>query len=58
MPFNPFSALTSKLFGGLLVERTRYNSALQGWFSFVLGLVVFGAEWLRAKWGGQGNRGR
>jgi len=36
---------------GLLVERTRYNSALQGWFSFVLGMVVFGAEYFRAKWG-------
>jgi hypothetical protein len=36
---------------GLLIERTRYNSVLQGGFSLVLGLVVFGAEWLRAKWG-------
>lgn len=36
---------------GLLLERLRYNSALQFWFAFVLGLVVFGAEYFRAKWG-------
>jgi hypothetical protein len=35
----------------LLIERTRYNSGLQAWFSIILGLVVFGAEYLRAKWG-------
>lgn len=46
---------------GLLIERTRYNSALQAWFSVILGLVVFGAEYFRAKWGdkeigaGRGN---
>jgi len=36
---------------GLLIERTRYNSGLQAWFSVILGLVVFGAEYFRAKWG-------
>lgn len=36
---------------GLLLERLRYNSGLQAWFSFILGLVVFGAEYFRAKWG-------
>lgn len=36
---------------GLIIERTRYNSGLQAWFSVILGLVVFGAEYLRAKWG-------
>lgn len=36
---------------GLLLERLRYNSALQAWFSVILGLVVFGAEYFRAKWG-------
>lgn len=35
----------------LLLERTRYNSALQGWFAFILGLIVFGADYFRAKWG-------
>ena len=35
----------------LLLERTRYNSGLQAWFSVILGLVVWGAEYLRAKWG-------
>jgi len=48
---------------GLIVERTRYNSGLQAWFSIILGLVVFGAEYLRAKWGdkefgaGKGKQG-
>lgn len=36
---------------GLLIERTRYNSALQAWFAFIMGLIVFGADYLRAKWG-------
>lgn len=36
---------------GLLLERLRYNSGLQAWFSVILGLVVFGAEYFRAKWG-------
>lgn len=36
---------------GLLVERTRYNSGLIAWFSVILGLIVFGAEFFRAKWG-------
>ena len=36
---------------GLLVERTRYNSGLQAWFAFIMGLVVFGAELVRVRWG-------
>lgn len=36
---------------GLLIERLRYNSGLQAWFSVILGLVVFGAEYFRARWG-------
>lgn len=38
-------------FFALLIERLRYNSALQAWFAVILGAVVFGAEALRAKWG-------
>jgi hypothetical protein len=41
----------AKVWLGLLIERTRYNSGLQAWFSVILGLVVFGAEYFRAKWG-------
>ncbi len=36
---------------GLLLERTRYNSGLQAWFALIMGLVVFGADYFRAKWG-------
>jgi hypothetical protein len=36
---------------GLLLERLRYNSGLQFWFAFILGMVVFGADYFRAKWG-------
>jgi hypothetical protein len=35
----------------MLLERTRYNSALQGFFAFIMGMVVFGADFFRAKWG-------
>lgn len=35
----------------LLIERTRYNSGLQGFFAMIMGLVVFGADYLKAKWG-------
>lgn len=40
-----------RLWFDLLVERTRYNSGLQAWFAIIMGLVVFGAEFVRAKWG-------
>lgn len=36
---------------GLLVERTRYNSGLQAWFAIIMGAVVFGADWMKAKFG-------
>ena len=36
---------------GLLIERTRYNSGLQAWFAGIMGLIVFGADWFRARWG-------
>lgn len=35
----------------MLLERTRYNSVLQGFFAFIMGLIVFGADYFRAKWG-------
>ena len=40
-----------KVWWGLLIERTRYNSALQGWFAVIMALVVFGADYFRAKYG-------
>lgn len=42
---------TLKAWLGMLIERTRYNSALQAWFAFIMGLIVFGAEVFRARWG-------
>ena len=36
---------------GMLLERTRYNSGLQAWFAFIMGLIVFGAEVVRARGG-------
>lgn len=35
----------------MLLERTRYNSFLQGFFAFIMGLIVFGADYFRATWG-------
>ncbi|AIT81210.1 hypothetical protein [Novosphingobium pentaromativorans] len=35
----------------LIQEQMRFNSALVAWFAVILGLIVFGADWLRAKWG-------
>lgn len=37
----------------LLLERTRYNSILQGFFAFILALIVFGADRFSAKIAGQ-----
>lgn len=42
---------TLKSWLGLLIERTRYNSGLQAWFAFIMGLVVFGAEYFHVRWG-------
>lgn len=38
-------------FFALIQEQMRFNSALIAWFAFILGLVVFGADFVRAKWG-------
>lgn len=35
----------------LVQEQMRFNSALIGWFAVILGLVVFGADYFRAKLG-------
>jgi len=35
----------------LIQEQMRFNSALIAWFAIILGLIVFGADYLRAKWG-------
>jgi hypothetical protein len=35
----------------LIIERTRYNSGLQAWFAVILALIVFGADYFRAKLG-------
>ena len=35
----------------LLQEQLRFNSGLIGWFALIMGLIVFGADYFRAKWG-------
>lgn len=40
-----------KPFFALLVEQVRIYSGLIGWFAVIMGLIVFGADYLRAKWG-------
>lgn len=35
----------------LIVERTRYNSGLQAWFAIIMALIVFGADYFRARYG-------
>lgn len=38
-------------FFNLIQEQMRFNSGLIAWFAFILGLIVFGADYFRAKWG-------
>lgn len=38
-------------FFGMILEQMRFNSGLTGWFALILGLIVFGADYLRAKHG-------
>lgn len=40
-----------RVFFHLIQEQIRFNSALIAWFALILGLVVFGADYLRARWG-------
>lgn len=35
----------------LILEQMRFNSALVAWFALILGLVVFGADYFRARLG-------
>lgn len=35
----------------LLLEQLRFNSGLIAWFAVIMGLIVFGADYFRAKWG-------
>ena len=42
---------TFRIFFDLIQEQMRFNSALIAWFAFILGLIVFGADFMRAKWG-------
>lgn len=36
---------------GMIIEQTRFNSGLIAWFAFIMGAIVFGADYLRAKFG-------
>lgn len=40
-----------KDFFTLLAEQIRFNSYLVAWFALIMGLVVFGADYIHAKWG-------
>lgn len=42
---------TYRGFFALIQEQMRFNSGLIAWFAVILGLIVFGADYFRAKWG-------
>lgn len=42
---------TYRSFFALIQEQMRFNSGLIAWFAIILGLIVFGADWIRVKWG-------
>lgn len=42
---------TYRIFFDLIQEQMRFNSGLIAWFAVILGLIVFGADFMRAKWG-------
>lgn len=42
---------TYRIFFDLIQEQMRFNSLLIAWFALILGLLVFGADVFRAKWG-------
>lgn len=42
---------TYRTFFALIQEQMRFNSGLIAWFAVILGLIVFGADWLRVKRG-------
>lgn len=43
---------TFRSYFDLIQEQMRFNSGLIAWFAVIMGLIVFGADYLRAKWGG------
>lgn len=40
-----------KPFFALLTDQIKFNSYLVAWFAVIMGLVVFGADYIHAKWG-------
>jgi len=42
---------TYRIFFDLIQEQMRFNSILIAWFAIIIGLIVFGADYMRAKWG-------
>lgn len=42
---------TFRIFFDLIQEQMRFNSGLTAWFAIILGLVVFGADYFKARWG-------
>lgn len=42
---------TYRSFFNLIQEQMRFNSALIAWFALILGLIVFGADYVRARMG-------
>lgn len=44
-------ASPGSLFGQMALNQQWWNNAIMAGFGLILGLVVFGADWLKAKWG-------
>ncbi len=43
-------AAPGSLFGAMALNQQWWNNAIMAGFGLILGLVVFGADWLKAKW--------
>lgn len=46
------AASTESLFGQMALNQQWWNNAIMGGFASILGMVVWGADYLRAKYGG------
>lgn len=46
-------ASPGSLFGQMALNQQWWNNAIMAGFGLILGLVVFGADWLKARWGDQ-----
>lgn len=44
-------ASPGSLFGQMALNQQWWNNAIMAGFGFILGLIVFGADWVKARWG-------